>query len=185
MEVELMDKVFYAVIGLLDDSSQSMIYEMWKSLEKNGLRSKVVADGLPPHITLAVYEDISEDLVLSWVEKFSSNEYQQPIIFNHIGIFFEQTIFIAPRVSEELLLFHKRFHSNLEGYHGQTGWLYTPLSNQWVPHVTIMHNSSEENKAAIPLVMKEFKTIKGRIDSLAVYKFYPADEVSVFPLIQI
>jgi 2'-5' RNA ligase len=180
-----MEKEFFAVIGLLNEASRSEIHKLWDKLAEHGLQSKVVQDGLPPHLTLAIYENISKDTVLSWVEQFAEGERQQPVLFNHMGIFFEQTVFIAPRVSEELLGFHRRFHSNLEGHHGQLGWLYTPLSKEWVPHVTIMHNSPEENRAALPLIMKDFKVIKGRIESLAVYSFYPAAEVGAFPLKQI
>lgn len=151
---------FYAVIGLLDDTAQKTFYELWHQLAVKSLVSRVTSDGLPPHITLAAYEGLTDEMVLSWVDSFCKKEFQLPINFNHMGTFFDQTVFIAPRVTEELLAFHKRYHSYLEEYHGEIGWIYTPSSEEWVPHATVMHNSPEENKAAIPILMEQFIPFK-------------------------
>jgi 2'-5' RNA ligase len=173
---------YHAVIGLLDDSSQRIFDALWRQLAAKGLESRVAAEGLPPHVTFAIYEGLSDARVLSWAEAFSKKEVQLAISFNHIGTFADQTVFLAPRVSDELLAFHKRYHSRLEEYHGKAGWNFTPSSEEWVPHATVMHNSPEENKAAIPFIMEQFAPFKAKIESLAVYKFYPSDRMAVFPL---
>jgi len=90
-----MENIFYAVIGLLDDSAQQVFHELWDKLNAKGLISKVRSDGLAPHITFAIYEGIQEDKILNWVEGFCKKEYQISINFNHMGLFFDQTIFIA------------------------------------------------------------------------------------------
>ncbi len=173
---------YHAVIGLLDENSQNIFHTLWRQLAAKGLESRAAADGLPPHVTFAIYEGLTDETLLSWVEAFSQKEVQLEVSFNHIGTFTDQAVFLAPRVSEELLAFHRRYHSCLEEYHGQTGWLFTPSSGEWVPHATVMHNSPAENKAAVPYIMEQFAPFKAKIESLAVYKFYPSCRLAVFPL---
>ncbi len=173
---------FHAVIGLFDENTQKIFHEHWNQLSEKNLESKVKSDSSPPHITFAAYEGLTDEMLLAWVDTFCRNECQLPIYFNHIGSFINQAVFLAPRVTEELLAFHKRYHSRLEENHGKIGWFYTPSSGEWVPHATIMHNTPEENKDAMPLLMDRFKPFKSIITALAVYKFYPACEVAVFPL---
>ena len=105
----------YALVALFDQNTERIIKDIWKSLEDKGISdyAKEVEDRVP-HITIASYKELSVDYFTKHIGKYYENRKSIPISFQSIGSFRNtKTLYYAPIVTAELLMFHQEYHGTL------------------------------------------------------------------------
>ena len=134
--------------------------------------------GSSPHIALALFDDVDIALLCDIVSTFIQEVKPINLHFGSIGIFpgNENTLFLAPVVTSELLALHHTLHKRLGENNLQGSPLYQPGS--WVPHLTITMEEPWDE------CIKNLELIRG-LDLLGDYLFNRMVIVEFRPVIKI
>ncbi|WP_105616109.1 2'-5' RNA ligase family protein [Vallitalea okinawensis] len=171
----------YAVELYFDEDSEKIIKDIWQVLYEKNVSKFMYESNSRPHITLAVYNDSLTDLITfqKYVETFASGLRLFELNLSHIGIFNtdEGVVFLGPKVSEGLLLIHKRFHEAMKAYEEYVWPYYQP--NLWEPHCTLAIDLSKPDVLkCIEIMSKDFKPMIVRIEKVGLIKFKPIEYLS-------
>jgi 2'-5' RNA ligase len=126
----------YAITLRLDAKAASRVLAMWDELAARGVSDDAIRLGYPPHLTLAILPDgTDEGRLLATTQQIAARWHALPVSLASIGFFPGEptTMFLAPVVTPELLGRHAELLASLAGEtidpHYQIG--------HWVPHVTL------------------------------------------------
>lgn len=128
----------YAVELFFDNPFEQYVKKIWKDLNDEHISSNMyeIAE-LRPHITLAVYRDITDleafkERFYSLFDSVSSIE----IKFNVLAVFpTSGTLFIDPTVTKDLIRIHDQYHKEFSDLLEHEDHYYTP--GNWDPHCTL------------------------------------------------
>lgn len=153
------DKFLY-VIAQYDMETELKLKKIQKVLLNNGFVGKQTPD-LPNHITLGSFDVSQEEVLKEKVKMVSKEQKSFEIKLNNIGLFGMDVLFIAPLVNYELLNLQHFFNNN------ETDDL------NWTAHTTMLIDDHETIQRALPFLVENFKSFKGRIESISLYEFWP------------
>ncbi len=173
------EQKFYAVMCLFDEKTNNEFKIIEENLQIVGIKSR----SIPPHITLGAYVNIEENTLVEWTKKFCEENSKISVNFSHLGVFNQNVLFVAPRVSKELLHFHELFHQKYDENCGEIGFLYSLKSNKWVPHATVIIDDFESVQKLLTRISDIFKPIESEIVGLSISEFYPMREIARFDLL--
>jgi hypothetical protein len=133
--------------------------------------------GFGHHITLALYDELDVprmvEILAGVVESIQKTAIQLPAL----GVFpgEQSALFVAPYVTADLLLIHKRYHQ-LTAACGHGRPYYHPGS--WFPHATLAVNLSQhELEAAFGTVSGRWTPISAKLTSLRLVRFSPVETI--------
>ncbi|NMA13287.1 MAG: hypothetical protein GX933_08940 [Chloroflexi bacterium] len=137
-----------------------------------GIRNQFSGNVVPlfPHITLGGYAQLPLNTLINWVHTFANAQAPLKINFNHIGWVSGGFWFIAPRVSMNLLVFHRAFHANYDSCLRTTGYNFTLCSENWVPHVSVFSPEENATQNDIDILLKTFRPFSGEMTALSIYE---------------
>jgi 2'-5' RNA ligase len=153
---------------------------MWRTLFEKGIDTDYRRIGYPPHITIAIYPDVTpEDVLRAAADKLSRRWKELPFTLSGFGIFPEPsaTIWAAPVVTEALLARHADLHAALPGLmtdpHHQPG--------AWMPHITLS-GPIRDLPAALKALLPLWQPINGVLDRLDLVHFPPVAVLQSYDL---
>lgn len=160
----------YAVELFFDGELDYYVRKMWKKLHEEAISSFMFEiDQLRPHITLAVYNEITDLFAFKTkLESHFINQKKIDINFPILGIFpATGTCFLAPTITNELMQTHSDFHRAFDEYKQLTNPYYLP--NNWNPHCTLAtHLEKDDTLKALDYCLKDFKPFKSQIAEIGV-----------------
>lgn len=168
----------YAVELYFDQESEKIIKEIWQVLYEKNVSNFMYESNSKPHITLAVYNDSLTNLETfqNSVEDFVRELSQFELNLSHIGIFNtdEGVVFLGPKVSDQLLSIHERFHESMQPYKEFVWSFYQP--DLWVPHCTMAIDLDKASVLnSIEIIGDMFKSMIVNIEKAGVIKFKPIE----------
>ncbi|WLD93910.1 2'-5' RNA ligase family protein [Alkalihalobacillus sp. AL-G] len=170
----------YAVVGYLDKQTEQNVKSIGNELFEQNITDYATGEqGYRPHITFASFEEIDVKVFATELELYFSNCKQIQLTFPSLGIFLNTGIlYLAPRVSESLLHFHKNFHDAIEPFKDGGNSLYSP--ENWVPHCTITaYLNQEQLLKAVEHCNGAITPLKGTISEVGLIKVNFNDEDKV------
>lgn len=173
-----MPESIYYVFGHFNPPTEEKFKEIRKQFSGN-----VVP--VFPHITFGGYAKLPLNTLSNWVQTFADTKAPLNVNFNHIGWFSEGVWFIAPRVSIDLLEFHRAFHTNYDSCLRVTGYNYTLCSENWVPHVSVFTPEEKATQNDIDILLKTFQPFSGEITALSIYEEQSDQPLAYFELKQL
>jgi 2'-5' RNA ligase len=132
------------------------------------------------HITLGVYDELDIAGIEHVLSEIASVALE--ITFPAICIFpgERSVLFAAPKVTNDLLDFHERYHQLAEPY-GNCDNHYKP--GAWFPHMTLGVNLARcDRSAALNAVSDEWTPVTCRLDTIRLIHFSPVKTLSLWPL---
>ena len=154
------DKALYILAGY-DDETEKYLAGIQKKLYEQGFTG-VHTKNIPQHITMGSFPAEMENELTALLKKLSEEETAFEVTFNHVGIFGGgKVLFIAPDANEQMLRIKERFGS----------------SDNWTPHTTMLIDTPDMTLKAIPVVLSEFSSFRGRITTLYLYEFWPTRHI--------
>ncbi|MGH4123464.1 MAG: 2'-5' RNA ligase family protein [Clostridium sp.] len=135
----------YALVGYLDNETESCFKKIWKYLSENNITQYGVdTKGRRPHITIGDYDDLDSDRFVELISEFYEDKSKVAISLNILGTFINTgTLFLAPILSTELLHFHNSHHDYFKDFNENENSFYLP--GKWSPHCTIASRLSDDN----------------------------------------
>ncbi len=163
----------YAIVLYFNSDAENHIRRLWEELAAQGISTELPASGIRPHLTLAIYDELSCQPCENQLSRFAAQTAQLRLTSSHLGIFSQPEIvlFLAPTPAQSLLDFHAHIHTQVSS-EGQSPWpLYQPGS--WVPHITLAMNLTPASLecavsvcAALPLPLELKATQVGAVEFL-------------------
>lgn len=142
----------------------------------------------PPHITIAAYENIDEELLCKWTSNFASKHNKQKIALHSLSILppgGEHTdtavICLAPAHSKSFVDFYYDFHEKYEEYCTGIGWFNSIRHGSPVIHITVGIVKVNEMQEVMKLIFSQEIFGEAEITALEVYT-YPMSLIKRFDL---
>jgi len=141
--------------------------------------------GVPPHLSLAVYDDLPLQGVAAALEALAVDTGNTELLISSIGAFpapdAGSVAFLAPAVTEPLLALHYYCHRALT-HLGRACWEhYQP--GQWVPHVTVaMDLDAEALSKTMACCASGWSPFKARLVAFRLVGFPPVMTLKQWPL---
>lgn len=151
---------FLCVLAQYDEATELKLKEIQKVLIDKGFVGKQTPN-LPNHITLGSFDISQEEVVKEKVRLVSDQFHSFDIKLNNIGLFGLEVLFIAPAVNQELLSLQQYFNNDYADGFGFTA------------HTTLLIDNRETIQKALPYVADNFKSFKGKIETISLYEFWP------------
>lgn len=157
---------FLCVLAGYDYNTGSKLQGIQDHLYEKGFDGVQTKD-IPMHITLGTYEVTKEEELKERLIKIGDSLEPFDVEFSHVGLFRHpdnDVLFITPEVSRDMLSLKDRF---LDSY-DQFGW---------TPHTTMLIDNKEIIKDALDEVLDTFQPMKGKINVLHLYEFFPTRHI--------
>ncbi|MDF2880794.1 MAG: 2-5 ligase [Clostridiaceae bacterium] len=155
-----MEDKFLCVMAQYDKETERKLNLIQRALCETGFAGSQTPN-LPNHITLGTFELDKENELKEQIKKVCSNTPKIQTLFNNIGLFGMEVLFIAPSVTHELLNLQHKF-SKTYAY-----------GSSWTAHTTMLIDKPDEIQKALPIVAKNFSPFSGYIESISLYEFWP------------
>lgn len=164
-----------AVELIFDDEGNHAIKRYWDKLTQAGIPSLNTVENAIPHITIAVYNSISDrQRIEAHVEEICRTMKPFDLRFSHIGIFTVSDIpvFCAAPMSDTLITLNRKVHACCDEL-SLSKWPYYQLG-QWIPHCTlaILEDISQASRA-VQLLVDGFEPFSVRVVGMSIAEFYP------------
>jgi 2'-5' RNA ligase len=155
------DKALY-LLAVFDGEAQEILAGYYRILQENGFVGSQTK-GVPYHFTLGSCGVEREKELVEKLGEVCAETDAFGVDLAHIGLFGLNVLFIAPAMNAGLLGLREAFFPNVDS--GEP---------PWVAHATLLIDTPEATLRALPLVAGSFKPFKARIESVALYEFFPA-----------
>ena len=157
-----MQEKFLCIIATFDKETQNILAGYYDILVQNGFTGNQTKN-IPYHFTLGSYGVDCEKQLIDELDKICGETNRFEINLGYIGLFGLKVLFVAPNMNSELLKLQQSFFPDCgNGYH------------PWAAHATLLLDEPEIIMKALPIVAEHFKPFKARIESVALYEFFPA-----------
>lgn len=156
-----------------DNETAQPIRELWQRLQDFEPAPTMQAMNYPPHLTLAIYEDVPESELFAAVDGVAAGPIK--VRFESLGCFTPPNglvIWAAPRVTRPLRRLHQSIHSRIDTQRCHAN--YRP--KRWIPHCTLALNVAPEFRAeAKALTEQALPPFEVAFDVVDCTSFHPVE----------
>ncbi len=126
----------FAVEMYLDAKTEAKVRDLWAALAAAGVTSYLPDAGARPHVSLAVFPQVSPAYLRTDLAEFARKTLPLPIQLATVGLFplGPDIVYIAPVVAPSLIEMHRSYHERLAVIGVESAEYYWP--GRWVPHCT-------------------------------------------------
>ncbi len=159
--VTIMKTKLLCVMAGYDEDTEKYLTEIQNKLYEQGFKSTHTKN-IPQHITIGTFNIEKKDELINTLNNISQKIKSFEITFNHVGIFNgSKVLFVAPDTNRNLIELREMFDDNID----------------WTPHTTMLMNEPNVVFEAMPFVLDNFNSFRGKIDKVYLYEFWPANEI--------
>ena len=177
----------YVVIARFDAATDNKLNKLRKRLHENGCLHTIPE--WPPHITIAAYENINENLICGWTSEFVSKQKEKiEVALYSMSVLppggehpDTAVLCLDPAHSKTFVDFYYSFHDKYEEYCTGIGWFNSIKHDNPIIHATIGIVQVKELQKAIELIISSGIFGKTEITALEVFT-YPMKLIQRFEL---
>jgi 2'-5' RNA ligase len=168
----------FAVILLVSEPQREVFYDVFRAA-----KTDMLAKGMPPHISLAVFDEVEVTQLDRVVERFSQDTNPLDVWMSSIGMFPTEQPYalMLPTVTATLLETHRRFHQEM-GELAENCWgYYKP--DHWSPHLTL--GSADSLASALEIISVAYESkLTGQylFDEVSLIEWHPVKTISSYKL---
>jgi len=166
-----------------DPQTEEKVWEIRRSLIRQGITSTISDLGDRPHVSLAGFPTVNADELLHVTKEFTSRTNTLAFQLSAVGAFptDENVLYLAPVLSRQLMDIHQEFHDQLVKANLASSPYYLP--GNWVPHCTVeMNIPTEQFSKAFDLCKKMFRPTAGTFLEIGVIEFRPIKHLASWAL---
>jgi 2'-5' RNA ligase len=173
----------YAIELNLSRKSRTLIDKIWERLSIEKIATTMIDIDAQPHISLAVFDSIDCEIAQKVIKSFAKETNPLSVKLSFVGTFptRENVVFIAPKVTTELLNIHLKLHEKLSNKGIKSIEYYQP--NNWIPHCTIaidLNKNKTSKVIDICLQSKAFEFVV--LDEVSLIEFRPVRNIISYKL---
>jgi len=169
----------FAVSLLLNSDIANGISACWKRLADAGISSSMLDLKYPPHVTLAVYDELAVDAAVSSLDRVFHNFDQMAVTLAGLSTFGSGSgvCYAALAASPDLM----RLHATIAAI-GETCRPHYQVG-RWTPHCTLATGMTDaEMDRARSLLEQDWLSLAGTLDVADLVEFAPVVGVKRWPL---
>jgi hypothetical protein len=175
----------FAVALFFDAATEATVRLVARSLVPAGIPADPFVGELRPHLSLGVCEQLDAAGFEADFMAFAAATPATDFTFASAAVFptgDAGVLFLAPIVTQALLLSHDRFHRMFARHAISPVDYYLP--GNWVPHCSLALNLPRDRLASVvdASVRAASLPIRGRYESIGLIQFLPATDVYTAPL---
>jgi len=156
----MQDKALF-LLANFDSETQDKLGGYYDTLLQHGFIGTQTKN-IPYHFTLGSCSVDYEKRMINELNKICSETPCIDISLGYIGLFEQRVIFVAPCMNFELQKLQNSFFDDCgNGCH------------KWAAHATLLLDEPQVILKALPIVTEKFQPFKARIESVALYEFFP------------
>jgi len=175
----------YVVLARFDKETDKRFIDLQKQMVDSGYS----ISEWPPHITIAAYENINENLICGWTSEFVSKQkekievalYSMSVLPPGGEHHDTAVLCLDPAHSKTFVDFYYSFHEKHEKYCTGIGWYNSIVHNNPIIHATIGIVPVKEMQKAMEIIVTSGVFRKTEITALEVYT-YPMELIQRFEL---
>ncbi len=170
----------YAIELYFDERSEERIRSLANKIAEAQISAKYLEWKTRPHITLACFNDVDEELCIAKLKAFAQNRQRMPACLASVGMFTDtKTVYLAPIMTSGMYQFQMELYEELCEFDTKGHEWYAP--NRWAPHCAIALTKEDEEEAffkASDLALRQFEKIFGEFTAIGLVKIsFPVEEV--------
>ena len=170
----------FAVEMYFDRRMEDALRSLRTIFTQNGVRPVLDELGNGPHISLAVFSQLTLDSFEPHLEEFARSQSPFSVCLKGVASF-PGVVFLGPEKTAALMRIHSDFHALLRKLNIRTNDYYLP--GNWVPHCTMAQDLEEQAmEKAMVAIRKNFEPITGEICEIGLVEFRPVVSLKTFML---
>ena len=172
----------YLVSLYFDEKTEKKIASLIKQVANKTGNTFMTDGNVPPHMTVCGFETDNEAQACELLAERVKSFWQVKVKFVSIGSFLPYVIYLAPIFDKELLYLSLATDECISKVEDSViSKFYRAF--QWVPHVTIGKQlSQEEMRVAFEVLQNQFGPFEGKITKIGLAKTNPYKDIAVFEL---
>lgn len=174
----------FAIHLFFDADTETSIHAVWKELSDSGLAPYLYQSANRPHLTLAIYQEMDQNLAKTRLETLAEKIGPLHLSFQSFGIFSlpQAAVFLGPTVTNSLLELHTKTHQVFGEFSRQPEPYYLP--GNWIPHCALaLEINFEAIQPVMEIGMRLLKLpLEGQITEIGLVGFRPMVHLCTYSL---
>ena len=171
----------YLISAYFDENTNRVLQGYIEKVAKATGNDFMVANHVPPHLTLSAIEARSVDVLVPAFEKLDSKISRGDISLITVGQLMPKVLYVSPYLNEYLQNLEQQVFDCFKDIPNTTiSSCYRPFS--WLPHITLAKTLNREQMLAAVQVMENFKSLDTSIVGLGLAKVNPHQDVRLIDL---
>lgn len=156
-----------------DPALEEKIIHLWRVLAERGVSTTPSSDGIRPHLTLGVCEELDMGVYAPIIQTLAEETLRFPIVFSGFGVLFEPSVvFLTPVISTRLLQLHKQFWLGFPVFAQKPVESFRP--DAWAPRCDLAVNLHPDHVGRALDACRRFSLpLQGKITEIGVVSLPP------------
>lgn len=173
----------YAIEMYFDEKTEVRLWDLARGVADSGISYGFIKWKSRPHITLACFSDVDEELCAVKLRAFAEKHDRIPAYIGSVGMFTDTgVVFASPIMTGAMYDLQRELHECMSGFDTK-GWEWY-LPNRWVPHCGLAMTQDDPRESffrASDLILHEFEKLAGEYVSVGLVKITcPVQELRTF-----
>ncbi len=171
----------YLISAYFDEKTNRVLQGYIAKVAKATGNDFMVANLVPPHLTLSAIEARSVDVLVPAFEKLGTQISMGDISLITAGQLMQKVLYVSPYLNEYLHNLEQQvFDCFIDIPNTTISNYYRPFS--WLPHVTLAKTLTREQMLAAVQTMVDFKRLDASIVRIGLAKVNPHEDVRLIDL---
>ena len=171
----------YLISAYFDENTNRVLQGYIEKVVKATGNDFMVANHVPPHLTLSAIEARSVEVLAPAFDKLEGKISRGDISLITVGQLMPKVLYVSPYLNEYLQNLEQQVFDCFKNIPDTTiSNFYRPFS--WLPHITLAKTLNKEQMLAAVQTMMDFQRIDASIVRLGLAKVNPHEDVSLIDL---
>ena len=171
----------YLISAYFDENTNRVLQGYIEKVVKATGNDFMVANHVPPHLTLSAIEARSVDVLAPAFDKLEGKISRGDISLITVGQLMPKVLYVSPYLNEYLQNLEQQVFDCFKNIPDTTiSNFYRPFS--WLPHITLAKTLNKEQMLAAVQTMLDFQRIDASIVRIGLAKVNPHEDVSLIDL---
>ena len=171
----------YLISAYFDENTTNVLNGYIEKVAQATGNDFMVANNVPPHLTLSAIEARSVDVLVPAFEMLDGKISKGAISLITVGQLMPKVLYVAPYLNEYLQNLEQQVFDCFKAIPDTTiSNYYRPFS--WLPHITLAKTLNREQMVMAVQMMEDFKRLDASIVRLGLAKVNPHEDVRLIEL---
>lgn len=165
----------FSVELYFDKAGEKAVRDLWQKISDADISSLLLDLNGRPHLSMAVYhENADGEAMLKALKGFRLKGFKVRLVTAGLFCSNEGAVFVAPKVTRELLDAHEALHRRLKRFQKSEWEAYRP--ENWIPHCTMGNElDTAQIMETIKLLKERFRPLEVRLNEIGLVRFRPVE----------
>ena len=172
----------YLISAYFDENTTNVLNGYIEKVAQATGNDFMVANNVPPHLTLSAIEARSVDVLVPAFEMLDGRISKGDISLITVGQLMPKILYVAPYLNEYLQDLEQQVIDCFKDIPDTSiSHYYRPFS--WLPHITLAKTLNREQMVTAVQLMQDFKRLDASIVRLGLAKVNPHEDVKIIELV--